>query len=139
MDAALIRSYLSAQPQAKFMTLEVNPLFLFPPPLLPSASSVCGVLVVCQVRRAHVVQDTLTALARFKDDLQKPLKIVFAGEPGVDAGRRPFSSSRPLVASTSNVLSDRRRHQEGVLPTADAFAARSQLRCASCQTSEMIR
>lgn len=60
MDSALLRSYLSSQPQNKFLALEV--------------------------RRENVVADTLAALSRATHDLHKPLKVTFRGEPGVDAG-----------------------------------------------------
>ncbi|XP_070212088.1 probable E3 ubiquitin-protein ligase HECTD2 [Littorina saxatilis] len=38
------------------------------------------------IRRAHIVSDSLNEVARKQHDLKKKLKVVFAGEPGLDMG-----------------------------------------------------
>jgi ubiquitin-protein ligase E3 A len=44
-------------------------------------------LLTLFVRREHIVQDTLNQLSKQKrDDLKKPLKVMFIGEDGYDAG-----------------------------------------------------
>lgn len=44
-------------------------------------------LLTLFIRREHVVQDTLNQLSKQKrDDLKKPLKVMFIGEDGYDAG-----------------------------------------------------
>ena len=39
-----------------------------------------------QVRRTHLIHDTLLQMGMRKDDLKKPLKVQFAGEDGIDEG-----------------------------------------------------
>lgn len=44
-------------------------------------------LLTLFVRREHIVQDTLNQLSKQKrDDLKKPLKVMFIGEDAYDAG-----------------------------------------------------
>lgn len=44
-------------------------------------------LLTLFIRREHIVQDTLNQLSKQKrDDLKKPLKVMFIGEDGYDAG-----------------------------------------------------
>lgn len=44
-------------------------------------------LLTLFIRREHIVQDTLSQLSKQKrDDLKKPLKVMFIGEDGYDAG-----------------------------------------------------
>ncbi|XP_076467951.1 putative E3 ubiquitin-protein ligase HECTD2 [Babylonia areolata] len=38
------------------------------------------------IRRSHIVSDSLNEIARKQHDLKKKLKVVFAGEPGLDMG-----------------------------------------------------
>jgi HECT-domain (ubiquitin-transferase) len=53
--------------------------FLYNIPSLP--------YLILQVRRDHIVHDTLDLLNEFKrEDFKKPLKVIFLGEEGVDAG-----------------------------------------------------
>jgi len=43
--------------------------------------------LVLNVRRNNIIQDTLSQVMCFSDgDFKKPLKVVFDGEEGVDAG-----------------------------------------------------
>ncbi|GFR03913.1 probable E3 ubiquitin-protein ligase HECTD2 [Trichonephila clavata] len=38
------------------------------------------------VRRSHLVSDSLNEIARKQSDLKKKLKVTFVGEPGLDMG-----------------------------------------------------
>ncbi|KAL8601284.1 putative E3 ubiquitin-protein ligase HTD2 [Nucella lapillus] len=38
------------------------------------------------IRRSHIVSDSMNEIARKQHDLKKKLKVVFAGEPGLDMG-----------------------------------------------------
>ena len=52
-----------------------------------SGSQFMSPYMVLRVRRASLVMDTLSHMVAFSDsDLKKPLKVVFDGEEGVDAG-----------------------------------------------------
>jgi hypothetical protein len=43
--------------------------------------------LVLGVRRSHIIQDTIVQLQNFPErDLKKPLKVMFAGEEGIDEG-----------------------------------------------------
>ena len=42
--------------------------------------------LIWQVRRSHLIHDTLLQMGMRKDDLKKPLKVQFAGEDGIDEG-----------------------------------------------------
>ena len=39
-----------------------------------------------QVRRSHLINDTLLQMSLRKEDLKKPLKVQFMGEEGIDEG-----------------------------------------------------
>lgn len=38
------------------------------------------------IRRSHLVSDSLMEIARKQNDLKKKLKVTFVGEPGLDMG-----------------------------------------------------
>lgn len=63
--------------------------------------AVCGLWLCTQVRREHLLNDTVLQMRHARTRMKRPLKVVFVGEAGVDEGG--VAKVLPLTSSVSHI------------------------------------